>query len=381
MRSDRLLLAALVGLGVSAAGSAQAYSLLFWDWSWQNNPMSDPFYINVGSFPSSVGQTANVRSALEGGINRWGNEGDADLSFNYAGTTNQTSFGGGGLHIAQWNTGAVSGATLAVAQSSGFGDNMTDCDIRFYRANGFGVIDWSSNPSGASFNELDLEYVAVHEFGHCAGLDHSSNFNAVMYGAASSGTGPAARALSADDRNGLQALYDAAVGGDIEMSVLDPIVAGTSVNVQVTGADTNDLVRLAVSTVGEGNGPCFAALGGRCADILPPIAQADTDRANSAGVADLVWNIPASYDGFTIGLQAVVIKGPGGADTLMSNTVGATVLAAGTSCAAGSVPDCDGNCWNDTWPGDGYCDDGTLYQWGDPNFNCSLFNFDEGDCN
>jgi hypothetical protein len=29
MRSDRLLLAALVGLGVSAAGSAQAYSLLF----------------------------------------------------------------------------------------------------------------------------------------------------------------------------------------------------------------------------------------------------------------------------------------------------------------------------------------------------------------
>ena len=46
----------------------------------------------------------------------------------------------------------------------------------------------------------------------------------------------------------------------------------------------------------------------------------------------------------------------------------------------GWVEDCDGQCWPDSWIGDGFCDDGTLQAWGDPNFDCAVFNQDEGDC-
>ena len=372
--------AAAVLLGLGASAPAAAWTLSSWNWAYQSQPMADEFLINHTSFPASAGSNADVLAAMEDGMHRWGLTGDANFAFNYGGTTTRTSWGGGGLHIAQFHGGTVGGGTLATAQSSGFGDRMDECDIRFHAANGFGSINWSSDPSGAGFGEYDLEQTVTHEFGHCAGLGHSTNFNAVMYASTSTGTGPGARNLHPDDIGGLQAIYGPAVGVDMNLSVLDPLVAGTTVQFEVSGANAQDRIKLALSTVGIGNGPCFNILGGRCADILAPITLADSGRANNSGTAILEWDIPASYVGFDVGLQAVVIAGPGGADTLMSNPIGGPVLATAANCPSGESLDCDGNCWDSTWPGDGYCDDGTQYQWGDPNFNCALYNFDEGDC-
>lgn len=46
----------------------------------------------------------------------------------------------------------------------------------------------------------------------------------------------------------------------------------------------------------------------------------------------------------------------------------------------GWVPDCAGACWPEAWLGDGFCDDGTAWPWGDPDFDCSDHDFDAGDC-
>ena len=50
-------------------------------------------------------------------------------------------------------------------------------------------------------------------------------------------------------------------------------------------------------------------------------------------------------------------------------------------CPEGEISDCYGNCAPESWPGDGFCDDGT-YTWNTIPiyFNCWYFNCDEGDC-
>jgi len=46
----------------------------------------------------------------------------------------------------------------------------------------------------------------------------------------------------------------------------------------------------------------------------------------------------------------------------------------------GTIRDCQFKCFPANWVGDTYCDDGTMYDWGDPDFYCEEFQFDGGDC-
>lgn len=386
MRADRLLrrgaIGALVlsGLGLSVAGSA--YTLIGWDWSYESSPMQEPFFLNPSSFDSRVGTTNAVRDALEDGYTRWGLEGGADFDFNQGGDTTSFSTSADSFHVAQWSSSYASGGTLAVAQSFGFGDNMTDCDIVFFAGNGGGQIDWSSNPAGAGRRQIDLYQTAIHEFGHCAGLGHSASSGAVMYAFASSGTGPSARVLDADDRAGLQAMYGTAPTPGptgLALSLENPIIAGGVMTLEVTGADPFETINIGFSPNGEGSGPCFSGLGGECLDIRSPASLLVTSQANGSGTLRVSLNVPATASG-TPAFQAVVVRGPGGADTELSNPVSYPILPAGSSCPADETFDCQGDCYPDDYPGDGYCDDGTTYSWGSPDFMCTIYDFDEGDC-
>ena len=52
-----------------------------------------------------------------------------------------------------------------------------------------------------------------------------------------------------------------------------------------------------------------------------------------------------------------------------------------TTCPAGEIPDCNGNCAPEIWVNDSYCDDGTWSHNGVPiYFNCEEFECDGGDC-
>lgn len=380
MRADRRI---VLALGVLLAGPASAYSLIGWDWDWQSAPMSTPFKINVSGFPSSIGTTTQVTDALRGGQDLWGDEGGADFSFNYGGTTTQTSWSGDGTLISQYSSQTVSGGTLAVSQSWGWSGDMTDCDQRYYARNAYGPIRWSADPAGAGWNELDLEFVAAHEYGHCAGLDHSSNSNAVMYASATAGTGPSWRHLHNDDKNGLQAMYGVGSGGGgLVLEVNGAVIAGASHTFTITGADPGEVVHLLTSVNGVGAGPCPPILGGGsiCLDIRNPIVKVGQATVNGAGTANVTVTIPSIWAGWTIGYQAGVLRGPGNGDSILSNAEGVQTAVAGASCPAGTSLDCSGDCWDSTWVGDGYCDDGTMYAWGDADFDCAAYSFDAGDC-
>ncbi len=72
----------------------------------------------------------------------------------------------------------------------------------FFPTNGDAHFDdaetWSDNGTG-----IDLETIALHEFGHSLGLDHSSSVSAVMYAY----YGGARRALTSDDIQGIRSIY------------------------------------------------------------------------------------------------------------------------------------------------------------------------------
>lgn len=51
-----------------------------------------------------------------------------------------------------------------------------------------------------------------------------------------------------------------------------------------------------------------------------------------------------------------------------------------TCTGAFEVNDCNGACYPATWVGDGRCDQGSPFPYGSPDFDCSDFDFDMGDC-
>ncbi len=63
-------------------------------------------------------------------------------------------------------------------------------------------VDWSSDPG---WNEVDVQSVVLHEFGHFLGLAHSEYEDAVMYPGLQKGVKK--RVLYYDDSNGIYAIY------------------------------------------------------------------------------------------------------------------------------------------------------------------------------
>lgn len=375
MRGERISLVAALLLTSPALG----YGLIGVDWSWQSLPIDEPFLLNVASFPASVGSTATLSTTFAAALDAWAVQGDAAFQFIDGGNTSQTSWSADGVHVLQWSDSTASGATVASAQSWSLGGGMSDCDVRFYASNGFGSINWSSDPSGGSAFQVDLQQTALHELGHCAGLAHSGDDAAIMYPSQTAG-GPAARNLGDDDIAGLQAMYGVAVGTDLTLDLLEAPQVGQAATLQVFGAAPGETVWFVASRAGEGDGPCPDILGGSCLDILAPIRVLGQQSASGAGMAELTITPPPGLALATISLQAVALRGPGAIDTVVSNPVGALVLPAGLGCPSDRVIDCAGACNPTAWVGDGYCDDGTVRPWGDADFLCDTHGWDGGDC-
>lgn len=70
---------------------------------------------------------------------------------------------------------------------------------------------WNLDHTATSFSGYDLAGVAVHEFGHCVGLGHSSSSWATMGGANSNGS-TQARSTHYWDRRGRCQIYGHAHG-------------------------------------------------------------------------------------------------------------------------------------------------------------------------
>jgi len=159
---------------------------------------------------NSAGEPAGLGAspALQAASNTWGQQG-GNFSFTSLGSTGAGTgaCGGGGTdgsNTVGW--GAQSGSVLAVTcswfSSQGNPKPAVEFDME---------IDPDWNWTTGSPIQVDLESVALHEFGHALGLNHSASSSAVMYASYSNGSNK--RTPTQDDRDGLIALYGAQGGG------------------------------------------------------------------------------------------------------------------------------------------------------------------------
>jgi hypothetical protein len=194
------LLASLV-----LAGAAWAYEVNGVTWAWQDHPFEDPVVVDVDSWPKTY-TDSEVSDAIGAALGTWNDVG-LDLDFPFGGTAPALTVVGEGNWSVVYRevSGSGWGGTLAYASTWAWKDWIgIDCDVTFLSENDYGAIDWSTDPSGPSGSEYDVEAVALHEEGHCLGLDHSGTDEAVMYYAYQG-----FRELQDDDVDGVTSLYAA----------------------------------------------------------------------------------------------------------------------------------------------------------------------------
>lgn len=115
----------------------------------------------------------------------------------------------------------------------------------------------------------------------------------------------------------------------------------------VTGATPGETVGLAAGNSGLGNGPCPAALGGRCFDIDGRLQRMGQAVADASGIALIPVTAPGN-EGVELATQAFIRRGVGGADSVFSDArvdrvfapwvAGLAARPANTTCLAPPDP-------------------------------------------
>lgn len=155
-----------------------------------------------------AGVSGTAGGAMQAAAGTWGQQGAA-FAFSGGGASgNGTGACAGstdGSNTVGW--GAQSGSVLAVT-CSWFGSTgspfkpAVEFDMQF-------DPEWNWTTGGAI--QVDVQSVALHEFGHALGLNHTPTSGAVMVASYQNGTDK--RTPAQDDINGIIAIYGASGGG------------------------------------------------------------------------------------------------------------------------------------------------------------------------
>ncbi|MDF1665235.1 MAG: matrixin family metalloprotease [Planctomycetota bacterium] len=199
MRQARIC-ASLIAALTLAFGASDAFAFSHIGSKWSAANRSQSFAVNPNDAPA--GFESSIRAAAQ----TWNAQSQVDFQFQFQGQTNVADT----VYTDQVQSvyydasgGGQDATTLATTLHWSTGSEMVHFDIVFN-----GKQNWSSNPGNWQF---DLESVALHEFGHALGLDHSAQWSAVMYPSTPNGT--RRRALTGDDVAGAAALYPAGSAG------------------------------------------------------------------------------------------------------------------------------------------------------------------------
>jgi hypothetical protein len=121
-----------------------------------------------------------------------------DFAFMSGGTTTRSAPINDDYQVLTWDT--CDPGVLGVTYLMTNGPNR-ECDVLFCTG-----WNWNCGPGATTFNQIDLESVACHEFGHVLALGHTPISQATMYAYMNYGD-DSKRTLHQDDIDGVCALY------------------------------------------------------------------------------------------------------------------------------------------------------------------------------
>jgi hypothetical protein len=197
-RARKTILSAAVVLAVSAS-VVSGYTLNGRKWFSSSDAS---FRLNSSNRPACCLSSSQYDSQILSGLNAWG-------ILSNGGTTTASGAKNDGVNAISW--GKLGGTTLGVtnyvttdtSQSQLCNGNLIyrfrEVDVRFNNA-----YNWQT--SSTCTNGFDLAGVATHEFGHAAGLGHSSVPSATMY-ASVAACDFSKSSLDNDDKAGYSSIY------------------------------------------------------------------------------------------------------------------------------------------------------------------------------
>jgi len=104
----------------------------------------------------------------------------------------------------------------------------------------------------------------------------------------------------------------------LTLSLAPGLVTGEVSTYTVTGANAGETVVLMAGSNGLGMGPCPAAIGMMCMGIVGPLRNVGSGIADANGTATIQMT-PPNVVGFDMATQAVVKRGAGGAQSVLSD--------------------------------------------------------------
>jgi hypothetical protein len=197
MRKRAFSIVMLVLFAVGIAGlTAGLNAFTTWGTKYGSSHIPVAMYADQNLNPYIQGEAGSMRR----GGRTWNNVSTSYFSFYFAGWYS------GGVPVnddKNQNKYAyldpyVLGETWLVTNNSN-----RECDTNFDMD-----TNWNTGPGPTGWNQIDLESVCAHEFGHNLGLGHSSYQQATMYYAINYGD-DSKRTLYSDDINGIDYLYPA----------------------------------------------------------------------------------------------------------------------------------------------------------------------------
>ncbi len=188
---------------------AEAYVLLGYQWPGSHPRV--PFHVSTSLMRNAPydGPFTNGIRAVQAAANTWNTQGGSNLKFFYAGTTEVTNVANDGIDAVIYDPGrcpyADTYCTAEVILHRGTDTSIEGFDMVLYGKDGRGnQLKWSANNMVLIY-EIKILTIALHEFGHVAGLAHSESAQTIM--GAGMVSGNQMFNLSADDHYGLKAIY------------------------------------------------------------------------------------------------------------------------------------------------------------------------------